>query len=135
MNTALILKDKNLKVTPQRLAIYSFLLGSKAHPDCEEIYSNLKDDFPTMSLATVYKTVATLKSSGLLQEISLGNGVSHYDADTSFHTHLICEGCNRIYDSQTTLSINGLDNIETDSDFSVEHYQVLLYGKCKGCKG
>jgi Fur family peroxide stress response transcriptional regulator len=51
---AQLFKEKNLKLTPQRYAIYKYLASTTAHPSVETIYEHLKSDYPTMSLATVY---------------------------------------------------------------------------------
>ena len=64
-----LLRDKGFKVTPQRLAIYQVLANTKEHPSAEMIFNQLQPSYPTMSLATVYKTVE------ILREIENPNGV------------------------------------------------------------
>ena len=56
---ALIFKEKKLKLTPQRLAIYNYLMNTTSHPSADTIYNAIHEQFPTMSLATVYKAVKT----------------------------------------------------------------------------
>ena len=57
---ATIFKEKKLKLTPQRLAVYKYLISTKEHPSAETIYTALQPTYPTMSLATVYKALKTL---------------------------------------------------------------------------
>ena len=73
---AQILREKGLKVTPQRIAVYNMLCNTKEHPDAETIYKTLEPTNPTMSLATVYKTLDFFKQLGLVQELNVGEGRS-----------------------------------------------------------
>ena len=85
MNTlAANLKQNHLKVTPQRLSIYSYLTNTTAHPSVETIYNDLKEEHPSLSLATVYKTVASLRDAHLVTEFNVGEDSHRYDANTSF---------------------------------------------------
>lgn len=93
-----ILRAKGLKVTPQRLAIYQLLSGTTTHPSAEDIYKALMPTNPTISLATVYKTLDSFRSVGLVQELSVGNGRSNYDAAVHTHPHIVCTCCNAIED-------------------------------------
>ena len=79
--TAEILKEKGLKVTPQRIAIYNMLKNTKEHPSAEGIYKALEQDNPTMSLATVYKTLDSFESVQLVQQLNVGEGYARYDAE------------------------------------------------------
>ena len=77
--TAQLLREKGLKVTPQRIAVYNMLLGTTAHPNAEMIYKTLEPTNPTMSLATVYKTLDFFKQllTGLIggQLSAVGAGI------------------------------------------------------------
>ncbi|MGL4791026.1 MAG: Fur family transcriptional regulator [Anaerotignaceae bacterium] len=131
------LREKNLKVTPQRMAIYTMLLNTKAHPSAEEIYTNLLPQNPTMSLATVYKTLDSFKTKGLVQELSVGNGKSNYDATIHPHPHLVCTNCNQIFDFELPNS-NLLEELRLSvaekTDFNICSEQITFYGTCRNCK-
>lgn len=137
MKTQEILRGKGLKVTPQRMAIYSMLAGTTSHPSAEDIYKDLLPANPTMSLATVYKTLDSFKNIGLVQELNVGNGRSNYDANTLMHPHLVCTVCGRIDDFDADVDsllkpvINELSN---QTDYSIESQRVTFYGSCSGCK-
>jgi Fur family peroxide stress response transcriptional regulator len=60
------LRGKGYKATPQRIAIGQFVLHNHAHPTAQRIYSEVKKVYPTVSLATVYKTVQILKEADLI---------------------------------------------------------------------
>lgn len=135
INIAEKLKEHHLKVTPQRLAIFGYLAGTTSHPNVEMIYNNLKADYPSMSLATVYKTVASLKEANLVQELSMGEDSCRYDANISFHPHLFCLKCNEVYDffSDDMLK-EAREKIKEELGFEVQSEQVYFYGCCKNCK-
>ncbi|MGE4214758.1 MAG: Fur family transcriptional regulator [Anaerotignaceae bacterium] len=129
-----VLREKGLKVTPQRIAIYAMLSGTKSHPSAEEIYKALMPTNPTISLATVYKTLDSFKTTGLVQELSVGNGRSNYDANVLPHPHIVCTNCGKIYDFE----IQGLSSLRNQvadqTDFLVEGEQLTFYGICPACR-
>lgn len=132
---ALKLKSTNLKVTPQRLAIYNLLVNTTKHPSAESIYNELKPQYPTMSLATVYKTLASLKIANLVQEINVGEDSFRYDADIYFHPHIICTRCYEVYDYHGPVELSPLKStISQNLDFDIEAEQLFFYGCCKDCR-
>lgn len=129
------LKNNNLKVTPQRLTIYSYLCNNHIHPSAETIYNNVKEQNPTISLATVYKTLKSLKDSGLIQEINVGEDSFRYDAQVTSHIHVICKNCGKIVDYFPTDSFisSVQDKIANNTDFNIDTNQMYFYGTCKDC--
>ena len=128
------LRDKSLKVTPQRLAIFKMLCETKSHPSAESIYKNLEPDHPTMSLATVYKTLDALKRNGLVQELNVGENSFRYDAMTDTHPHIICTHCGCVEDFESPALDNIRTMVENETDYIIESHQIYLYGRCKACQ-
>lgn len=128
------LNSKNLKATPQRIAIYDYLIQNKNHPNAETIYSALKEEYPAMSLATVYKTVASLRDVGLVQEINVGEDSFRYDAFTDDHAHVICRCCHKVFDFEQDVDIEPtIGEIERKFDVSVDTCKMFFYGVCADC--
>lgn len=128
------LKNANLKVTPQRLAIYAYLKDTKSHPSVETIYNNLKPKHPSMSLATVYKNVAALRDAHLITEFNIDEDSHRYDANTNFHTHLVCRTCHNVFDYYGDISLKSIINDLSDNMlFKAEDQKVVFYGTCKDC--
>jgi len=127
-------KNKGLKLTPQRIAVYEYLLGTKEHPSAETIYSKLIQDFPTMSFATVYKSLKTLCEVELVQEINLGEGNFRYDAFIDEHAHFQCTSCNRVMDMMDVSTRNILLEASKSREFIVESSKLYFFGKCRACK-
>lgn len=132
--TAQLLREKGLKVTPQRIAVYNMLLSTTEHPDAETIYKTLEPTNPTMSLATVYKTLDFFKHLGLVQELNVGEGRSRYDATVQCHPHTVCRVCGRVDDLHLEALTEVAKKLVPDLDFEVECEQLILYGKCSDCR-
>ncbi len=129
-----VLKENNLKVTPKRISIYNFLANTKSHPTAEEIYNELKEDYPNMSLATVYKTLDTFSKNGIIIEINTNLGFSRYDADTSLHAHLFCNECKTLVDGEMNMSSKELlKKINNSKGFKLENVKLLVHGTCEKC--
>lgn len=131
---AACLHDKGLKVTPQRIAIYSYLISTKDHPSAETIFKLLEPTNPTMSLATVYKTLDAFEKVGLVQELNVGEGRSRYDAFVDNHPHLVCNACGNIYDLECDALIDLKETAKAATDFEIEAEQLYFYGKCPACQ-
>lgn len=134
LQIAELLRNKNIKVTPQRLAIYSVLYNTTSHPSAEKIYQSLQITHPTMSLATVYKTLDALKEADLVQELTTGSEFSRYDANVTSHPHAICLICGDVCDLHTDTTKHFFDQIQKETDFELESCQMYFYGKCPNCK-
>lgn len=133
-NITSIFKEKKLKLTPQRLAVYQYLIGTKEHPSAEAIYKALQPIYPTMSLATVYKALKTLVEVGLVQEINVGEGNFRYDGTVNDHAHIQCLKCGRVDDLET-VSFQNLNEIaEENSNYKIKWNKLFFYGVCQGCQ-
>ena len=128
-----ILKEKGLKVTPQRLAVYSVLAGTKSHPSAEDIHKTLIADNPSISLATVYKTLDSFKNAGLIKELNFCFEHSNYDADTSNHQHIVCVKCHRVFDVSVKPDYSLRSMAEAESGFEISDEQIVFYGLCPDC--
>lgn len=130
-----ILKEKGLKVTPQRLAVYSALTNTKSHPSAEDIHKMLIADNPSISLATVYKTLDSFKTAGLIKELNLCFEHSNYDADMSDHQHIVCTKCSHIFDVCYKPDKAIHEEVEKQSGFKISDEQIVFYGICPECAG
>jgi Fur family transcriptional regulator, peroxide stress response regulator len=127
------LKDKGMRVTPQRCAVYANLLGREDHPTVEQLLRDLNQSFPISSQATVYSSLQSLRDAGLVREVLLDQGVSRYDANVEPHHHFRCRGCGVIEDipwsSLPPVSLEGLR-----ASLKAESYEVIVHGVCDRCE-
>lgn len=120
-----------MKMTPQRMAIMKHLDGNTAHPSAADIHGALRQQFPTMSLATVYNTMETLKQQGSVIELSIDPGKKRFDPNPKPHHHLICVRCKTIVDIFVEFPLQ-LSDRETGG-FEIIGNRVDFYGICKEC--
>ncbi len=128
------LRDNGHKITPQRLAIVKILARSKGHPSVEDIYDQIKTDFPTMSLATVYRNIVLIKSLGEVLELGFPDGSNRYDGNKPFpHPHVICIKCKRIVDPDLESLDNMKKEVATETDFKILNHRLDFFGICSNC--
>ncbi len=128
------LQERDFRLTPQRVELVRLIAASEGHPNANQFYEQIKLKFPTMSHATVYKTLALLKEINQVFEIDL-HGDSHYDGNRPQpHPHLICTKCNKIVDGEGVLDQTLLQKLEDETGFTILRPQISLYGICPDCK-
>lgn len=133
-NIISVFREKNLKLTPQRIAVYKYLKSSKEHPSAEIIYKALQADYPTMSLATVYKALKTLVEVKLVQEINVGEGNFRYDGNVCPHPHIQCMGCGKVDDIEGVCFSDLNEKIKSYTNYEILGNQVYFYGLCADCQ-
>lgn len=128
------LQKSGLRLTPQRLAICRVLAESKDHPTAGMIYYTLLPEFPTMSLATVYKTLNVLKRLGLVYTLGdAGDGMEHFEADLEPHVNLVCVQCHRVKDFADEKIRVIQQAVESHSGYRIQGARLVYYGLCPEC--
>ncbi len=121
------------KYSRQREAIKNFLAARHDHPAAETIYLNIREEFPNISLGTVYRNLALLSEMGEIRKISIGSGPERYDGNIQPHYHFICKCCGSVLD----LGIRGMDHIDIlagqNFDGEIEGHNAYFYGTCPAC--
>jgi Fur family peroxide stress response transcriptional regulator len=128
-----LLKDKELQVTPQRLAIFERLVDRHDHPSAEMIYTELTHEFPSLTLVTVYNTLQKLEASGLCCKVNPLHSSARYDGNLDAHMHLICNNCAQVVDLQDVpFSVELPEALA--GEFEVRSHSVNFFGLCKHCQ-
>lgn len=128
------LRSQGCRITPQRLAILRVLADSVGHPTADSIYARIRDQFPTTSLATVYKTIAALKSVDEVLELGFADGSSRYDGHRPEpHPHLICIRCKTILDHNASPVDTLPREIARAAGYRLVSYRFDVYGICPEC--
>lgn len=130
-NEKRVTREKKPRRTPQRMAILSFLEGNTSHPSAEEIHKALSPLFPTMSLATVYNTLRSLRLENGVLELRIDADRMRFDPNTKPHHHIICLACGKVVDVFRDLDIER-DAADT-SGFHIIRSEVSFYGYCPEC--
>ncbi len=127
-----ILREYDLKVTPQRLVILS-LIGSSGHISIEDLYAHIKKDFSSISIATLYKNINLMADVNLLKEIKIPNGKSRFEIVKHEHSHMLCKKCFKLEDLE--LSLNGfIDSASQKSGYLFDDNAIVLLGICPSCQ-
>ena len=129
------LEKKDLKLTSQRRTILHEALVASGHFSAEKLLLFSKKADPTVSKATVYRTLALLKESGILEEQDFGDGKKLYERaqGRTHHDHLICIRCGKIIEFENQ-KIEDLQNSEAAKHrFKIVYHSLKLFGFCKTC--
>lgn len=130
------LRERQCRMTPQRVALLRLLASSEGHPSAAQLYDQLRAQFPTTSLATVYKTLSLLDDMGEVLELGFGEDGSRYDGNRPYpHPHLICIRCRKIVDAEAGLAQSLAQEVAQASGFRVLGHRLDFYGLCPNCQG
>ena len=128
------LRDNGHKITPQRLAIVKILAGSEGHPSVDTLHLQLQKDFPTMSLATVYRNIVLIKSLGEVLELGFPDGSNRYDGNKPYpHPHVICIECKKILDPDLESLDEMKKEVALETNFKILNHRLDFFGICSNC--
>jgi len=128
-------RDRGIRVTPQRLAVYRALAEDLKHPTADHVYARLLPSMPTLSLATVYRILVSLEEEGLIRRVSTPDGVGRYDANLDTHQHLVCRVCGGITDFEEASLARIHVPRNTTPGFTAEGLDIRIIGLCDACRG
>ena len=126
-----LLKEYDLKVTPQRVAIVEELYKN-GHMNIDDLYKKLLSKFPSVSLATIYKNINAMVEKVFLSEVKIPNTTSVYELVKTEHAHLVCSCCGYIEDVMLDAS-TVLDEASKLSSFKINSTNIVLTGICPNC--
>lgn len=127
------LKSNNFKITPQRIAIYREINNTNEHPNAETIYKRLEPNYPTISLATVYKSLELFAELNMIQIINIGGNSYRYDPNIRKHPHIICNVCQKIEDLDNRNFEHLSSEVEGLTNYKITDQQLCFYGVCSSC--
>ena len=122
-----------MRLTHQREEILSFLRSRRAHFNATEIYDAVRALIPNISLGTVYRNLTLLADTGEILRLRVGDGVDHFDADTSPHYHFVCSECGSVIDLE-------MDDISSITEIAAARFKgqiaghvTYFHGTCENC--
>lgn len=117
----------------QREKMMELLLGTDTHPTANWLYDKMREEFPSLSLGTVYRNLGILEDQGKVVKLSFGSTFDRYDAFVEEHPHFICKICGRIFDMH---DMHIPDLMETEQGYTrhrLETVSLKFQGICKDC--
>ena len=128
------LRDRDFRITPQRLAVLKVLAAGEGHPTVETIYEKVRTQFPTTSLATIYKTVSLLREINEVLELGFADGSNRYDGSRPFpHPHVICTKCKKIIDPDLSSLKDMTKEVAEETGFEILTHRLDFFGICREC--
>lgn len=131
-NYELLLRTHNLKVTPQRLGILS-VLGEIGHISIEELFTIIRKDFRSISIATLYKNINYMLEVNILKEVKVPNGKAKYEILKDEHSHMICKKCEKLEDLELCLN-SVIKDASSKSGYIFDENALILSGICPKCQ-
>src|SRR4030042_6181695 len=129
------LKRHDFRITPQRLAVLKILATSKGHPSSDLIYRKVRAQFPTTSLATIYKTVLLLKELGEVLQLGFPDGSNRYDGKRPYpHPHIICTKCKEVLDPDLASLDELTEEMEKKTGYKILSHRLDFFGLCPKCQ-
>ena len=128
-------RANGLRMTPQRVAICRILSESESHPTARDIFEQLKEEIPSLSLMTVYNNLNALVNARVITSLgSVGDDQVHYDADLEPHVNLACISCHQIIDLPNEAIHRVTQEVNSTIDYQLFGVRVLFYGLCPLCQ-
>lgn len=129
------LRARECRITPQRIALLRLLTESAEHPSAAQLYAQLRVQYPTTSLATVYKTLNLLKEMGEVLELRFGADDNRYDPHIGTpHLHIICLRCHDIVDSEVVEFTDLAEAVAGSTGYRIISQRLDFYGLCPACQ-
>jgi Fur family transcriptional regulator, stress-responsive regulator len=127
------LRERGMRVTPQRIVIHRELCGHSQHMTAEQVLARVSDVLPGTSLPTVYSTLELLEALGLVRRVGTGNGAVVFDSRVEPHAHTVCRGCGAMADLEGTAAPEDALTRARAAGFVPDHAQLVVWGLCPAC--
>ena len=120
--------------SPRQAAILRVIWEADIHPTAEWVFQRVREEFPQVSLATVYRNIGQLLDQGELATVGVVNGQERFDGNTKPHTHFICRQCGAVLDLPAQPHDPSLDQVaQAAMGGIVQGHQLTFYGSCRDC--
>jgi Fur family transcriptional regulator, ferric uptake regulator len=131
-----VLKERNLKFTPERKAIFSEVQSLDSHFDADELFLNLHNKNNRISKGSIYRTLRIFEEAGLVRSVVFTERHAHYERVTgkTHHNHLICKNCGRIIEFLSSKIASGLEEACLRHGFKEHNHKIESIGLCKRCQ-
>ena len=122
-----------IKYSRQREAIKHYLASTKEHPTADTVYLHVKEDFPNISLGTVYRNLSLLSETGQILKLNMRDGADRFDGRIAPHDHFVCEKCHCVEDIFLDDNEEITSAAQKKFDGKIHSHTTTFYGICKKC--
>ena len=124
---------KTLKYSRQRESIKTNLMHRTDHPTADALYLSIREEFPNISLGTVYRNLNLLVELGEIMKFTCGDGSEHFDYTTDQHYHFVCKSCGKIIDLPLSMVRDTSEFFTEQMPGHVDTHALFFYGECDAC--
>lgn len=128
------LKEKGMRLTPQRRLIIDLIHDKISHLTAENIIKYVQQQMPGVNKSTVYRTLELLEKSGCVYKSELENHVVYHHADEGHHHHLVCERCGKTVECSEDIVTPLREELENKYGFHVHFQHLVMNGLCDECR-
>ncbi|MCQ5090753.1 Fur family transcriptional regulator [Slackia exigua] len=122
-----------MRYSRQREAIRACVMDRSDHPTAQDVYREVLETFPRISVGTVYRNLMQLADAGEIRLVDVGDGTSRFDCNADDHQHFKCVECNRIFDV-ASIEPQALEDALGDSVPGMpSSFALTIYGVCDEC--
>lgn len=127
--------EKRENFSRKRMAILNVLQGTTVHPTAEWVYTQLRPQYPSLSLGTVYRNLKMFCEKGRAVSVGVIGGQEHFDGDTAPHAHFVCVKCGAVLDiHEDFFGPEELQLLSRKTGKTVESASVMFHGVCESCR-
>jgi Fur family ferric uptake transcriptional regulator len=134
MSCIATLKEKGLKLTPQRMLIVDIIHEAKGHLTAEEIIGHVRDNMPGVNKSTVYRTLELLVKAGAVYKSGLGDDFIYHHAEDAHHHHLVCTRCGKTINCDENLFAPLQRSLSQNYHFHADFKHIVMGGVCGECR-
>ena len=134
MSCLITLKEKGMRLTPQRRLIIDLIHDRPSHLTAEEIIHHVQEEMPGINKSTVYRTLDVLEKSGCVYKSEMDDQVIYHHADDHHHHHLTCERCGRTFECGEDITAQLEKDLEKKYGFHAHLQHLVIGGVCQACR-
>lgn len=124
----------DFRMTPQRRVVFEVLKHRHDHPSASDLYRLVKEQMPTISLATVYNCLEAMTQYGLVKQVNMDREPSRYCANLREHAHFFCQVCGEVFDIETAKGATVEEAYAIPAGSQVDRFEVTIRGRCSRCR-
>lgn len=117
----------------KREAMLELMKSTRTHPSADWIYQNMREQFPDVSLGTVYRNLNQLREEGIVKSVGVVNGQERFDAFTLPHSHFVCSRCDAVIDLPNCVPEGMVRSLAEEYGFVEKSSELHVYGVCADC--
>ena len=133
-NAEQLLREHELKVTPQRLAVMN-AVSVRPHATADELVPDVRARIGAVSRQAVFDALGVLADKGLIRRIQPARSAARYeDRVDDNHHHLVCRDCGRMVDVDCAAGYRPCLEVDDDHGFAIDEAEVIYWGLCGACR-